>query len=128
VPYRVGWTRRSPPGTMACVGMALLGAAMILYEVALWATLAARGLRHRGDPTTRAWRGAMRSLIAWLGVILLVAAVSVTAAGILMLVAAVIAVVQIARGIRDFPAVWRLLGDPAAWRGEGPPGSRPAPS
>jgi len=112
---------------MAGVGMALLGAALILYEVALWAAVARR-LRHRGDPTTRAWRGAMRSLIAWLGVILLVAAVSVTAAGILMLLAAVIAVVQIVRGIRDFPAVRRLLGNPAAWRGEGPPGSGPAPS
>jgi hypothetical protein len=82
-------------------------AAMIFFEVALRATVSRR-LRCRGDRTARVWRGALGSAFAWLGVILLVAAVRVTAAGILMLLAVVIAVVQIARGVRDFPAVWRF--------------------
>ena len=88
---------------------------------------AAKQLRRRDEPTSKAWRVLLRSGTFWLGVVLLVSVVSWTAAGALLMALSLIVLVffavMAARGVRRLPEFWRSLrsiSDPAAWRGEPP--------
>jgi ABC-type Fe3+-siderophore transport system permease subunit len=110
-------------GHYAPVRLALLGVAMIAFEVALAGWLAAR-LREQGRSPREAWRWLPRSAITWTGVILVVRAESPTAAVALLLmvglVAAICLIVLLARGVRGLPEFARQLrriGEPDAWRG-----------
>jgi hypothetical protein len=105
------------------VGLALLGVAMLAFEVALTRWVALR-LVEQGRPPREAWRRLPRSPFTWLGVTLVAGAVSTTAATVLMmtvlLMVAVHLTVLLARGVRGLPAFARQvrrMGDPDAWRG-----------
>jgi hypothetical protein len=118
-------------GHYAPVGLALLGVAMIAFEVALAGWLAAR-LREQGRSPREAWRWLPRSTVTWTGMILVVRAVSPTAAGALLLtvglVAAICLIVLLARGVRGLPEFARQLrriGEPDAWRGTNADSSGP---
>ena len=53
----------------------------------------------------------------WIGLVMLATAISRVVGGVVIVVVFVAAVVQIIRGVRDFPRVWRRIGDPRAWSG-----------
>lgn len=99
---------------MVAVGLAGLSFSI---GVAFWT---AKLLKAQDRPTTVAWRHLSLSPIAWISVIAIVGTVNAAAGGVLMLLAFLGALVQIFRGVRDFPRVWRLIGDADAWRGRNP--------
>lgn len=110
-------------GHYAPVGLALLGVAMLAFEVGVAMWLAAR-LKEQGRSPREAWRRLPRSAITWMAVVLVVNAVSPTAAAAILLtvclVAAVYLIVLLAHGVRGLPELARQLrriGDPDAWRG-----------
>jgi len=105
------------------VALALLGCALLAYEVAL-ARWTAAWLTEQGRSPWPAWRWLTRSGITWLGVILIVDWVSPPAAGAIFVVVALVTVawlvVVLVRGVRGLPEFVRQvrrIGDPDAWRG-----------
>ena len=110
-------------GQDAPVGLALLGVAMLAFEIAItrWAAIE---LQEQGRSPREAWRRLPQSAFTWVAVILVVSAVSPSAGGVLLgivvTVAAVYLIVLLARGLRGLPEFARQLrriGDPDAWRG-----------
>ena len=104
------------------VGLMILGLAMLMFAVLLRAWVARR-LESQGHPSREAWRTLPYSATLWMGLILVVCAVSPVAAGALVVVvlftAGVLIVWLVARGVRDVPSICRRLrsiGDPNAWR------------
>ena len=125
MPMRLQVSAGSRP--YASVGLALLGVAMLTFEVAFARWLAAR-LKEQGRSPREAWRWLPRSAITWTGIILVVHAVSPTAAGVLLVIVGSVAaiylivllIVLLTRGVRGFPEFVRQLrriGEPDAWRG-----------
>jgi hypothetical protein len=97
--------------------------ATLVYEVVITKWLAAR-LVEQGRSPREAWRRMLQAPFMWMGVILIVSAVSPTTAavlfGIVFLWVAVVLIVGVARGMRSLPEFARQvrrIGDPDAWRG-----------
>lgn len=100
-----------------------MGVAILAGEIALARWLASK-LRARGEPTWPAWRHLGQSSLTWLAVILIVVAISPTAAepliAVVFVVAVVFLVVLLVRGVRGLPEFARevrQIGNPDAWRG-----------
>lgn len=105
------------------MGLALAGVAILAFKVALARWTAARLVAH-GQSPRQAWLWLVQAPFTWMGVILVVYAVSPTAAavlfGLVFLVTVVFFTVVVARGVRGLPEFARQvrrIGDPDAWRG-----------
>jgi hypothetical protein len=101
---------------MCAVGLVIFGLGAIIYNV-LMIGLNTRRQRQLGEPPVVTWSFLLQSPLVWFGIILIVAGINAVAAGILLLALLLIGLVQIGRGVRRLPKVWRDIGNPAAWRG-----------
>jgi len=100
------------------VGIAVLGIGMVAWAAGLSVWLAQR-LRAAGRDTAPARRFLLHSAIGWAGVVLIVMSLNSAFGAALAVTLLVVCCVQVVRGVRRFPQVWRTLGDPDAWRGNG---------
>jgi hypothetical protein len=118
-PSSIGWAAAARSGHYAPVGLALVGVAMLAFEVALARWLPTR-LKERGRPSREAWLVLPRLVTSWVAVALVASAVSPAAAVAFSgLVAAVYLIVVLARarGLPEFARQLRRMGEPDAWRG-----------
>ena len=95
------------------VASAAVGILFILIAVTIWTA----GARSSGLPRSWVWRHLRSSWMLWIGTLLVVNAVSTAAMLALVVVLLVVGSVQVVRGLREFPRVWRLIGDAEAWQG-----------
>lgn len=100
--------------------MVITGVALLALSAGFSAWVA-RWLRREGRSTAPAWKMFARSATTWSGLILLTTAINAIAGGVLILAAVGFGLLQIVRGVREFPRVWRRIGDPVAWRSDSGP-------
>ena len=108
------------------MALAVIGLLLIMCAVSI-AAWTATVLNKRGASGRAAWRRLPYSATLWMGIVLVVAAFSPTAAGALMvLLMAVVGTffaVLLIRGVRRLSEFWwrlREIGNPKAWQGGGP--------
>ena len=109
------------------VGIAIVGAAMILFTLLLRiGTL--RAIARRGRSVESPWRFVLRNnFMLFACVVLITIGVNRIAGEIALAIAMVVLIVVVVRGLwrapRTFRRGWRYLGDPEAWRGHPGPDS-----